>query len=787
MAEYKENIDEKVPTGQTFITDEPRKLRHIPINKYVCENPLSLEHKNKPYMRFLNNSFCKVPAEIPGIHTHLTEYQRTAIAAMIEVEEKRECKVIDEKTGLQGVVKTNAAVYSDCAGSGKTIVVQSLIQLKKFPFAKDGQSMPDYRPINLNEAPKKNSDSLKRGDSGYKGYISRVYKKVIPCTIVFAGVSVAKQWCDEIETFTNFKYLEVTKVRDLDVLMKLIETGDINDYDIIVVKNGTVSRKVKLPGNLIIEDKNDASTPFIYNLIGNMRNIAWARVVIDDFDNIQLPPNASLINACFTWYVSSTIKIMNTTNVRNTQFKKTDQILMYDSVGCGTVLRNQLLFTLFNVQNDIDFVNNNNGLTVPIMFAGLYRDPNDRFTRLIDVFSNSETDEIVEMLNSGSINTAAEKVGVAIKSAADIFKSILGKNYRLYKKSVDVLAFIAKYDTEHARDYRMAASEIPENKEHPDHTYTKEKLFAYKVPEYRYPNLGQLFREVREEQTAINKTTDLALTRLKENIKTGNCPICTESIKDIEGNLMICRKCSVTGCESCIIMACGFCSVGGVVRGRCPMCRRDIELTDMIHISENIELLDIVNDKFSIDTAVVEEKEPEKEPEVIALDEHDDPKNRTKISALIDIIKNKMPVEFKRIANNVNKLQGGQNRIVESDLPYRKILVFTSFEESIDKISKALNLRNIAFWRLGGTSDNINQISRKFNTIKDNAVLIINSSKHCAGLNLQTADWLVYFHKIKDTSITTQIAGRGQRLGRRSTLKIAYLLHHNEAQDLQYI
>jgi SNF2 family DNA or RNA helicase len=779
MAEHKES-------PESFITSEPRKIRNIPFSKYICENVLSLESKNKPYMRLLNNNFHKVPADIDGIHTRLTEYQRTAVAAMIELEEKRECPIITEGAKImQGIVKTNAGVYSDCAGSGKTIVVQTLIHLKKFPFVNNAQSAPEYRPINLNEVPNKTSEIAKRSDSGYKGYISRVYKKVIPCTIVFAGVSVAKQWCDEIETFTNLRYLEVTKVKDLDLLMKLIENGDINNYDIIVVKNGNISRVVKLPENLIIEDKNMVSTPFIYNMIGNMRHISWARCIIDDFDNIQLPPNASLINALFTWYISSTTKIMNTVSVKNKQFKKTDQILMYDSVGCGTILRNQLLFTLFNIRNESDFISSNNGLTIPIMFAGIYTDPNDRFTRLIDVFSNSETNEIVEMLNSGSINTAAEKAGVAIKSAADIFKKILGKNYKLYKKSVEVLKFIEKYDTKSYHDDRLPASEIPEDKEHPDHTYTKEKLLSLKVPEYKYPNLGQLFRDVREEQQNINKTTNLALTRLKDNIRTGNCPICTESIKDIEGNLMICQKCSVTGCESCIIMACGFCSVDGIVKGRCPMCRRDIEITDMIHISENIELLDIVNDKFNTNT--LEEKTIEEKEEPAQIDEHDNPDRRTKISALIDIINNKIPVEFKRIVNNVEKLQGGKNQIIESDLPYRKILVFTSFEESIDKISKALTLRNIAFWRLGGTSDNINQISRKFNTIKGNAVLIINSSKHCAGLNLQTADWLVYFHKIKDSSITTQIAGRGQRLGRLSTLKIAYLLHRNEAGDLKYM
>jgi len=793
--EYWRIVDEM--KGKLFIDDEPRRIQDINISDYLHTSDATIfDEKKKEYIKLLDNDSRKIPANISGIYTKLTEYQRTSVAAMIEIEDKKFAEFIT-KEGTRGVVNISAAVFSDEVGTGKTLTSATLIRIKPYPGNSNPTSLGyqpacDLRPIYVDNMAGTVHHHKRSEDTGFRGFIKRIYKKVLKPTIVFAGVSVAKQWSNEIETFTNFKYLEIIDVRGLDNLMTLISNGQINDYDLVIVKNGTVTRDVHLPGSLIKEDKNKISTPYIYNIIGNLRNVAWARCIIDDFDSIQLPPNASIINACFTWYISSTTKVLPNVNIHNSQFTKTDQVLTYENVSCGAIMRNQFLFTMFNVRNHTDFIKANNGLTTPVFYVGMFKDSNDGFTKLIGSFSSEETNELVQMLNSGSINTAAEKAGVATKSAADIFETILGKNYTQYKRAVFVLKFIDRhYDDED--ESRRPVSEIPTDVNDPDHHYTKENLFQGKIPEYKYPNIRQLMRDTKEEQEQIYKATDSALKRVKENIKSGNCPICTEAISEIDGNIMICRKCSVTGCEDCIILACEFHPVDNCIKGRCPMCRKELMIQDMIHVSKDIELLDIVNDNFekkivaASKTQSVEEEKVDTGP--LPIDEHDteDPAKRTKITALIDVINGRMPVEFKQARIKLDQLQSGADEIRESPLPFRKILVFTSYEESIDNISKALNLRNIAFWRLAGTAANINLVSRKFNSHQGNAVLIINSSKHCAGLNLQTADWLIYFHKVLDKNVETQIAGRGQRLGRASTLKIGYLLHQNEIQHINFV
>jgi SNF2 family DNA or RNA helicase len=775
-------------TGNNFIDSE----RTIPHTTFDDFNRTKIHGETmKKHIKLLDHNSQKIPANISGIYTTLTKYQCTSVAAMMEIEDKKYSEFVTYD-GKKGLVNINAGVFSDEVGTGKTLTAATLIRIKPYP----GNSNPksdnykpayDLKPIYVDNMSILTNAHKKDDDTGYRGFIKRRYKKILRPTIVFAGVSVTKQWCSEVETFTNFKYLEVIDVRGVDNLMTLISNGKIDNYDLVIVKNGIVTRDVQLPGNLIKEDKNRTNTPYIYNLIGNLRNITWARCFIDDFDSIQLPSNASIPNACFTWYISSTNKYLPNNIIHNNQFTKTSDALIYENVSCGSIMRNQFLFTMFNVRNHSDFVKANNGLTNPLFYVGVFKDTNDGFTKLIGSFSNEETAELVQMLNSGSINTAAEKAGVATKSAADIFETILGKNYNLYKRSVSVLKFI---EQNYEDDSRLPANEIPTDEKNPDHHYTKENLLNCKVPEYKYPNLRQLMRDTKEEQEKIYKATDSALKRVKENIKSGNCPICTESINEIDGNIMICRKCSVTGCEDCIILACEFHPVDNMIKGMCPMCRKEINISDMIHVSKDIELIDIVNDNFEKKTAVVKKTETSEtieESKGIDIHDTDDPEKRTKITALIDVINGKIPIEFKQAKIKLNQLQAGADEIQENKLSYRKILVFTSYEESIDNISKALNLRNISFWRLAGTAANINQISHKFNSHEGNAVLIINSSKHCAGLNLQTADWLIYFHKVLDENVETQIAGRGQRLGRSSTLKIAYLLHKNEIEHINFV
>ena len=114
------------------------------------------------------------------------------------------------------------------------------------------------------------------------------------------------------------------------------------------------------------------------------------------------------------------------------------------------------------------------------------------------------------------------------------------------------------------------------------------------------------------------------------------------------------------------------------------------------------------------------------------------------------------------------------------DKPYNKVLIFANYNETICNIKECLNEKKIDYWHLGGTHNEITNTVNMFTECEKTCVLIINSTKHCAGLNLQTATDLIFAHKIIDSNIETQVIGRGQRLGRTSGLKVHFIMYKNE-------
>ncbi len=108
----------------------------------------------------------------------------------------------------------------------------------------------------------------------------------------------------------------------------------------------------------------------------------------------------------------------------------------------------------------------------------------------------------------------------------------------------------------------------------------------------------------------------------------------------------------------------------------------------------------------------------------------------------------------------------------------RKVLVFANYNETLNLIEDALATNEIAYLRLGGTAQDKAKTIEKFR--QSGRVLLINSREQCAGMNLEFATDLVYFHKILNKHLEAQVAGRGQRIGRKYNLRIHYLSYKNE-------
>lgn len=716
--------------------------------KYMTED----KYNNEPVEYLLDDNYTKI-SNIPGLKTSLFPHQKTVVRAMLDLEMNRSFIMRKKNDRYNSVyeMKTTAGVLSEAVGSGKTIDILSVILIQKIP-----KVYSDITELSMFD-----SQSCYRYKTRHVCTIRKKFRNILKTTIVFAGVSVVNQWVKSIQTFTSLKHFAVFDVKDLQNLINMMSDKSINNYDIIIVKNGKVTRPVVFPSCIKIENKNcNRSTMYIYNIIANMRNFCWARVVVDDFDTIKLPHNAGIVNGLFTWYISSTKKYMTNRETSNNQFKKTSEMLMYSNYNCSNIINNQILFYNLNIRNNPEFVKETNNINSPKFYAYTFDNPDNQYMGFLSLMNTDDANEVMEMLNGDAIETAAERIGIKTTKVADIFQIMLGKQFDKYKKAVDVLGFIA--EVEPMQGQRKPMSSNPD----PDDTYKKSDLFIRRKIEYNYPNLKGLIDNTKVEYNDIRQTSSVAIERVKNNIREGECPICSiELINKTEETLIL--KC-------CGIILCGICCFGTVFPkksaiGQCSNCRSQLKLHDLIYLNNGFDLTKIVAEN-------IDDYDDNKEEEKNKCQEKAN--RRDKITAIVDIIRGIIPIERRRVDVNISNLMKGTN--ILPAIKYQKVLIFANFEETIKKIITTLTKEKINFWRLGGSHNEISNIVEKFTNYNETCVLIINSMKHCSGLNLQTATDLIFAHKIIDPNVETQVIGRGQRLGRTTTLNVHFMFYQNE-------
>jgi hypothetical protein len=686
--------------------------------------------------------------DIEGLKTTLFPHQKPIVQAMMDAENNRKSVIAISGTTTETLNLTNSScVLSEPVGSGKTIDILALILVQKFP-----KVYPSIETIEFYESKKKTPVSIVR----------KKYKNILHPTIIFAGVSVVDQWVNAVKEFTSLRYFAVYQVKDLQLLIEMMVSKKINDYDVIIVKNGKITRPIQFPSFVTVEVKNTKSVTYIYNIIANINNFCWARVVVDDFDTSLLPYNSGVISGVFTWYLSSTKKLMSTRKNRNIQFRTTEDMFMHSGISWGKVIENKILFECLNIRNKPEFIERTNNLPSPEFFAYVFKNKNDRYIGLMGVLDIEHASQIMEMLNGDAFETAAETAGIKSTSVADIFQKILGKEFKNYETSIKVIEFIDKNEDANTR---LPYSDCDD----PDDTYTKTNLLEYRKPIYNYPGLRGILTNTKEEYEEIYEKSGLAIQRVKSNIEEGCCPICYIELSDPDKNTVILKCCGVVVCSECCFET--IFSDKKMI-GKCSNCRTNLNILNIIYVNSSFNLESIIKDRiqddFSESSISLEPSKP----------------LRTKIDAMIDIIKGVVPEEQQSVDVKIFNLMKGRGKLPKNKI--QKVLIFANFDETLKQIEKDLTERKIEFIRLCGGHSEITRISDNFRKSTKSCVMIINSTKHCSGLNLQSSSDLIFAHKILDKSVQSQVAGRIQRMGRLTQARIHFMLYTNEFESMKY-
>jgi SNF2 family DNA or RNA helicase len=682
--------------------------------------------------------------------TSLYLHQQSLVKAMIDYENCGGCKMNIYNIKKHVVLKTTCGHLSESFGSGKTICVLTLILNSPVPPMR-GEKINLYK-----------NDIYK---NVFLPTITRKKKNLINATIILVNKSVLFSWIETIELYTNLKYFVVDSFRKLEEFEQILP--NINYYDVILVKFGnfsTISKKY------IPSEKQNY--PLISAVINLTNKSTWARFVFDDYDAVGCSCNNKLPSALFSWYISGSYN--NDNGYKTYKYNPTDLWGLYSTAKYGSILCNNYyraseessknMFRMYTIKCKDDFRQMSQKTPKIIFYKYTVKGGNDNAVRLLGPMVR---EEVIEMINSDSPGEAYAELNKKVDSVGNLLELLLKENIEKYKFAIKWKQVIENIKDKHPKFSVEDINTINELYEILD---KKERVVYHEDPDNIKNICIDLIVRFKTTETKISKT----LQRVKDNIGDGDCPVCMEELEEVEGSSIL--KC----CGTVICIVCTFPPPRELLIRSCPNCLQGVEFKNIVIINKKLEL-----DKLLDDTQIYKELDSTKEevvdlPEVRELTSIKNPKLRI----LVDIINGQTPQKDKDILSieqfepNINGILNGDS-VVESDAP-KKVLVFSNYTESLNLIKDCLRDQNINFLQLNGTSKQVFNIIKEFRDSPDIPVLIIKARKYCAGVNLQFATDLVFYHKIYSGEVESQVIGRIQRIGRKTSAKVHYISYTHE-------
>lgn len=724
----------------------------------------------------LTEKFTSVPN--PAFKSiQLYDHQAVVIAAMLNIESMRTIKVVPQKatwynennhaqyTNHVLALTTGAMVLSGEFGSGKTIELLGLILINPVPKA---------FPTLLNSALKYDSNDV------FHTEIVRKYTgkdALIRPNIIVVGSSVLVQWEDAIKNFTNLKYLVVGDVFGLKTFLALYNARQLHKYDIILLKNGTVTGNFVLPG----ETTQKSTRHLITTMATILHNNCVSRLIIDDFDTINIPAGTCGINALFTIYVSAT-RNYTYDKTYDVKFASVEEYLSNHRMHLCGVNSDTYLFSNFNVATEAAFTERSTRVTYINKYKYVFKNPDDNYMRLMGVMGD-EARQIMEALNAGALGEACDALGIGATSIADIFQRMLDDKYTKFINCKDVIDVICK-----TKKLLGGLNEHPKGKRP-----SEEKLKTYEhsirgkhVPAIKYYSTlaNELVDTLGAEYNTKLETDGRAIERVIENARGGDCQICCLPLSDGDATIIV-RCCGLIVCDMCgikgnqISVKYNDKTKSNELFGNCANCKAFVNpKKDLIYLDKNIDIEKLLTARGDEVCTTNVNKSVEKTPIEDMSEPIEVKKVNPKLKCLLDIINRANIPERRNHHIDIPHLLKGTIDIPMTAGTPCKMLVFANYNESLRNIETYLKENNITYMRLEGTSREKANTVAQFRTHAQ--VLLINSQQTCAGLNLEFCTDIVFFHKLINENIEAQVVGRGQRIMRKVNLQLHYLMFDNE-------
>lgn len=693
----------------------------------------------------------------------LFKEQRQVLYIMNSLEQQQSIK-ISTTSSLPYHRSTTTFSYTKlrlaaCLSFGKTLVTLALIKLNNTPISRTWYTIFDNNTTTT---------------SGANSITARVRRKYfLDTNLVIVSQSVYQQWIQHIK-ITGLKFLGIetnTDFRSLCILF-INDKSILEQYDLVIMIYRHLPHD-SLPhgasNHMSTYDKR--TTINVLSLLS--LNTEWKRVIIDDFDSINIAHDM-IIPTRITWLISTTL------NYPSFRFKVTPRLTDLLSVNHKIMdsIRDLTINSL-SIRADLDITNK----ILPQIKVTTYVFLNAYLVNRI-INDMNYSDEVIERINSGDVSGAAAALGITVHcdTAGEFLSCVLEKNKTTYFESIKTCSRFDRLSIS-LRENNMYLDDNTPNKTDLSEAYS----YIAGCTDEEFENWMMTLIVTKSDEEWLNMMHGRAksnvtrsthvLDRLKRNIEGGECQKC---LLEPEGNKYILNCCNIILCQECMTLP------NSIFIYRCPNCIKVIDKGSIVEVPEKISLEQFL--EYDINHAIDDidkfHKEQHTDEELVQREEPDPDVNlKPKEKALIKLIKGEEP-DYKELTNHLglNVSNIPESRVYMDQQPDKnnKFLVFVKWATCANELQEILRARGIQSVILRGTAKTISRTIDLFKTNPNINVIFMYSTAYCAGLNLEFATHMIFYHSIMDKDITTQLIGRAQRLGRKESLNLIYLRHKGE-------
>jgi hypothetical protein len=340
----------------------------------------------------------------------------------------------------------------------------------------------------------------------------RFKEKKTNASICLVNNNVLKQWESVLKNDTNFKYIVINGTKNLQTQI------DIDNHDIILIKNGTCTIKsVKYNIFDYFIEKYD----YMYN-----------NLILDDITS------KFILNSSFASFNTVILKAHTEKFDLNAEFSD------------------------FGIEYKTDPKILDESLSLPICAQYLYIIKRDD-DNIIDLLVNIADDEVISAINADVIPKGFGNR--KYRSTFDIFSHLLNTNIGSHKEAVAELARFEKA--------LQIANESVDESEPIDIDIISEDKTVDLYTLGLSPKVAPLISKKIEEIKASININMKPLDRLRDNIKHNTCPISYNDLNSAE-SIIILGCCSVIIDGTCALMIFKTCE--------CPNCRTKLSANNVI-------------------------------------------------------------------------------------------------------------------------------------------------------------------------------------------------------------